>query len=241
HGDLTNSAYVNTAAAASLRAAVDAARLTGHAVDPRWAPIAAGLLRTVPYDAAQGIHPEFDGYHGDVVKQADVVMLQYPWSLPMSASDARNDLDYYLSRTDLNGPSMTDAIDVIDTASLGLPGCADDFFLKRSIDPFMRGAFDQFSETRIGGEFTFITAVGGFLQEFLYGFSGLRFGETGITVAPTLPPQIPGVTLRNLSWQGRRFTLDIGPHTTTLTLGSGPPMPVSAPGTHALVHAGASL
>jgi trehalose/maltose hydrolase-like predicted phosphorylase len=241
HGDVDNSAYVNAAAATALRDATEAARITGHAADPHWASIADGLLRTIPYDSARGIHPEFDGYVGDQVKQADVVMLQYPWALPMPAAVARNDLDYYMAHTDLNGPSMTDAIHAIDAAELGVPGCTDDFFLKRSIDPFMRGPFDQFSETRIGGEFTFITAVGGFLQEFLYGFTGLRFGEDGIDVAPTLPPQIPGVSLQGLQWQGRRFSIDVGPRTTTLVLTSGPAMPVSAPGLRTVVQPGGTL
>ena len=44
----------------------------------------------------------------------------------------------------------------------------------------MRDVFDQFSETRTGGAFTFMTGIGGFLQEFLYGYSGLRFGVAAV-------------------------------------------------------------
>jgi len=191
HGDIDNSAYVNAAVATTLRAATEAARVTGHTADPRWATIADGLIRTIPFDKTTGVHPEFDGYTGDTVKQADVVMLQYPWALPMPASVARADLDYYMAHTDLNGPSMTDAIYAIDAAALSVPGCTDDYFLHRSIDPFLRGPFDQFAETRNGGAFTFITAVGGFLQEFLYGFSGLRLGEHGVVVGPHAPAADP--------------------------------------------------
>ena len=78
---------------------------------------------------------------------------------------AQANLDYYVGRSDLGGPSMTDAIHAIDTAELGTPGCASYTFLKRSVDPFMRAPFDQFSETRGGGGFTFTTGAGGFLRK----------------------------------------------------------------------------
>jgi hypothetical protein len=163
-------------------------------------------------------------------------MLQYPWQYPMPAPTATADLRSYVPRVDASGPSMTDAIHAIDAAALGDTAAAYQF-LVRSEAPFERGPFDQFAETRQGGAFTFMTGMGGFLQEFLYGFSGLRLEEHDVVVAPTLPPQIPGLTLQNLSWQGRRFSLAIGPQTSTLTLTSGPPMPVNA----SLVRVGAPL
>jgi len=29
----------------------------------------------IPFDTALGVHPEFDGYKGQTIKQADVVLL----------------------------------------------------------------------------------------------------------------------------------------------------------------------
>jgi len=230
HGDVDNSAYINVAAATTLRNATTAAGLIGATADPQWKLIADGLIRTVPYDPKLGIHLEYDGYdEGVIVKQADTVMLQYPWQDAMPAGVAQNDLDYYQAHTDPDGPSMTDAIHAIDEAALGTPGCADDYFLRRSVDPFVQPPFAQFAETRIGGPFDFVTAVGGFLQEFLYGFSGLRWAADSVVLAPTLPPQIPSVTLDNLSWQGRQFTVAIGPRTTTVSLTSGRALPVRTP------------
>ena len=74
-----------------------------------------------------------------------------------------------------------------------------------------------------------MTGIGGFLQEFLYGYSGLRWGASGVTVAPGLDRQIGGVVLHNLTWRGRTFTLSIGARRTTLTLAGGGPLPVSTP------------
>lgn len=223
-----DNAYTNVAAATALRIATQAAQVLGKTPDPRWATIADGIV--VPFDPTLGIHPEYAGYSGQTIKQADVVMLQYPWRYPMPDSVAQADLDYYVPRTDVGGPSMTDAIHAIDTAELGTPGCATYTFLKRSVDPFTRAPFDQFSETRGGGAFTFTTGAGGFLQEFLYGFTGMRWSADAVQLDPMLPPQLPGVELTGLAWQGRRFDISVGPQTTKVMLVSGDPLPVQVAG-----------
>jgi hypothetical protein len=101
----------------------------------------------------------------------------------------------------------------------------------RSYQPFMRDPFFQFAETRNNDKiaFNFLTGIGGFLQVFQYGFSGLRFTPGYVSLDPSLPPQLPGVTLTNLRWQGRRFTVAIGPHTTAVTDEGGGSIPLRTP------------
>jgi trehalose/maltose hydrolase-like predicted phosphorylase len=222
--NVTDEAYTNAAAATVLEDAASAAKALGENAPPRWAKIAAGLV--VPFDAARGIHPEFAGYKGQLVKQADVTLMQYPWAFPMSAKTARADLDYYVPRSDPGGPSMTDAVSMIDTASLGVPGCSAYVFTRRSYEPFIKDIFNQFSETREGGAFTFMTGIGGFLQEFLYGYSGLRWEAGAVRLDPMLNEQVGEVILHRLRWRGRVFDVAIGPRRTTVTLHSGPPLPV---------------
>jgi F5/8 type C domain/Glycosyl hydrolase family 65, C-terminal domain len=74
-----------------------------------------------------------------------------------------------------------------------------------------------------------MTGIGGFLQEFLYGYSGLRWQANDVALAPSLTHQLTGVVLHNLSWRGRVFTVSVGQRTTTVTLQSGASMPVSTP------------
>ena len=45
------------------------------------------------------IHPQFDGYHGEDINQADVALLQWPLHLPMDESVAAADLSYYAARS----------------------------------------------------------------------------------------------------------------------------------------------
>ena len=170
-----------------------------------------------------------------------MTLTQYPWRLPMSKSVAKADLNYYVPRSDPEGPSMTDAVSMIDTATLGVPGCASYVFTRRSYEPFIKDAFDQFSETRTGGAFTFMTGIGGFLQEFLYGYSGLRWEPNAVALDPSLTSQLPGVVLHQLHWRGRTFDVKIGQRQTTVTLDSGSALPVKSRGEINYVRAGAPL
>ena len=227
--DVNDEVYTNVGAMRTLQDAVAAAQVLGITPPANWSTIAAGLV--VPVDTAQNIHPEFSGYGGQLVKQADVTLLQYPWGYSMSSeARARVDINYYVPRTDPGGPSMSDAVNLIDNAALGTPGCASYVYTERSYEPFIRDVFDQFSETRTGGAFTFMTGIGGFLQEFLYGYSGMRWGANSVA-AESEPerPRSAGSCSHNLQWRGRTFTVTIGQQRTTVTLQSGAPLPIQTP------------
>ncbi|MGB6163722.1 MAG: glycosyl hydrolase family 65 protein [Pseudonocardiaceae bacterium] len=237
--DVNDEAYTTVAAATTLRIATRAAQIVGDTAPRSWSTIADGLAPLV--DPSVGIHPEFAGYQGQLINQADVTMLQYPWGYPMPAATARRDINYYVPRSDPGGPSMNDAINTIDTAALGSAGCASFVYTQRSIAPFMRGAFDQFSETRTGGAFTFMTGIGAFLQEFLYGYSGLRWNDDAVRLDPSLTGQLDGVVLHGLGWHGRRFTVAIGASTTQVSLDAGAPLPIAVGGSTRTVTSGHPL
>jgi trehalose/maltose hydrolase-like predicted phosphorylase len=171
-------------------------------------------------------------------------MLTYPWEWQESPTIGLNDLNYYAARTDPDGPAMTDSIHAIDSLALGVPGCPAYHYTLRSVVPFVQPPYDQFTEARgAHGTFTFLTGEGGFLQTFLYGWSGFRWRSDRIHLAPTLPDQwsANGLTLRGLAYQGRRFTVAIGAKRTMVTLDSGDPVPVEANGKTATLSQGSPV
>lgn len=230
HYPVDDSVYTNVAAKTTLRLARRAARVVGAAVPPRWREVANGLVILPPDE--NGVRPEFEGYTGDQVKQADAVMLTYPWEYPQSRSVDLAGLRYYAARYDPEGPAMTDSVNSIAWSQLRPPGCANWTWTRRSLDPFVKSPYAQFTEARSGqGVFTFLTGEGGFLQEFLYGYSGLRWRADHLSLDPTLPPQLAkGVTLRGLQWRGRVVDIRIERSGTTVSLRSGPPTMVAADG-----------
>jgi trehalose/maltose hydrolase-like predicted phosphorylase len=243
--DTDNDAYTNAEASLELQAAAEAARILGKAVPPTWSKIASGLIKTMPVDASRNIYLEHQGYTGQQIKQADVVMLTYPLDFSMPRSMGINDLNYYTPRTDVNGPAMTDAIHSIAATALDAPGCSAYTYMLRSYRPFLREPYLQFSEfapvALTATAYDFLTGVGGFMQEFLYGFSGLRPLTTAVRLDPSLPPQLAGITLSNLAWQGRTFTVHIGPRDTTVTLNTGAPLPIITPAGAKTVQLGTAL
>ncbi len=239
HYPVDDSAYTNVAAKTALDLASRAAVLTGNQVPARWGEVADGLVVPAPGSGSMPAHvrPEFRGYTGDVVKQADTVMLTYPWEYRQSRAVDLADLRYYAQRYDPDGPAMTDSVNSIVWAQLRPAGCADWTWTRRSMDPFVVPPYAQFTEARSGqGVFTFLTGEGGFLQEFLYGYPGLRWREDSLRLDPTLPPQLAGgLQLRHVHWRGRVVDVDVRRSHTTVSLVSGPAMTVSTPaGDHQL-------
>jgi trehalose/maltose hydrolase-like predicted phosphorylase len=243
HTGVTDSAYTNAAAATALNDAIQAAHVVGAPAPSSWSTVKAGVTKTMPFDSSQRIYDEYKGYNGAQIKQADTVMLTYPIDFSMPSGVGLNDLNYYAPRTDLQGPAMTDAIHSIDASALNAPGCSAYTYMLRSYEPFQRAPYDQFAETRTGPKtgFNFLTGVGGFLQVFEYGFSGMRYTPNAVKLDPSLPPQLPGVTLRNLHWHGNTFTVAIGQQTTTVTLASGSSLPLQTPGGTKTVTTGHSV
>ncbi|GAA4846450.1 hypothetical protein GCM10023221_26280 [Luteimicrobium xylanilyticum] len=225
-----DSAYTNVAAAQVLRLAAQAADVVHETPAPEWAKVADGLV--VPTDAERGVTQEYAGYDGRTIKQADAVMLTYPWQHEQSDELTASDLDYYSTKVDENAsPSMTDAMHSIVAAGLGRSEEAY-WFTQRSSTAFMRGPFEQFTEERGGGHaFTFVTGAGGFLQEFYYGYSGLRWGTDGISLSPVLPTALDEIRLTGMKFQGTTFDLVIGPKRTTVKVTAGPPLKVTGRGT----------
>jgi trehalose/maltose hydrolase-like predicted phosphorylase len=171
-------------------------------------------------------------------------MLTYPWEWQEPASIGLNDLNYYAPRTDADGPAMTDSIHAIDSLALGIEGCPAYHYTLRSVLPFVQPPYDQFTEARNGqGTFTFLTGEGGFLQTFLYGWSGFRWREDRIELDPALPDQwaAHGLTLRRLSYRGRQFTVAIAAKRTTVTLDSGTAVKVEGPNGTRTLAPGATL
>jgi trehalose/maltose hydrolase-like predicted phosphorylase len=242
HFNVNNEVYTNVAAVTTMRIAGQAAQILGKATNPAWAAVAAGL--PVLLDSSALVRPEFEGYAGELIKQADVVMLTYPWEWPQASTIGLNDLSYYEARTDTDGPAMTDSIHAIDSLALRVPGCSAYHYTLQSVVPFVQPPYQQFTEVRGGqGTFTFLTGEGGFLQTFLYGWSGFRWRGDRILLDPTLPDQwaAQGLTLRQISYQGRRFTVSIQARNTTVTLNSGAAVTLEGPTKTATLKPGGSL
>ena len=214
--DVNNEVYTNVAAATTLRDATAAARVAGASAPASWARIAHGLV--VLYGAGQGINPEFSGYQGQMVKQADATMLYYPWRYATSAAAAARDLNYYVPRTDPSGPSMSDAINSIDTSALA----------RRAARPTSTrsAAWSRSSETpstssprpEPAERSPSLPVSAASCRSSSTAIPGCAGPPRSVQLGPSLTSQLGGIVLRELNWHGRVFTVSIGPATTTVRL-----------------------
>ncbi len=81
-----------------------------------------------------------------------------------------------------------------------------DSLLPRSYREHLKGPFLMLSETPTNDAVDFLTGAGGFLQQVIYGYTGLRFSSKGVVpkFAPVLPSSVKRLVLRNVSIGGKR-------------------------------------
>ncbi|EDQ89749.1 uncharacterized protein MONBRDRAFT_16873 [Monosiga brevicollis MX1] len=222
HGGVTDSVYCNVIAQLSLQTAHDWAARVGRAPNATLQTIAQNLR--VLFNASTGIHPEYLGYDGSTVKQADTILIGYPLGYNMTAAVRAADLNYYRERTDPHGPAMTWGMFSIGYRDVGLAAEADDFF-QQSFEGNLVGPFLRWAEVKGGGgAFNFITGAGGFLQTVWAGYGGARLTDDVLELrAPSPLPGSTGLLLRGLAYQGGRFTVEArqSPAGWTLTLAHG--------------------
>jgi protein-glucosylgalactosylhydroxylysine glucosidase len=74
--------------------------------------------------------------------------------------------------------------------------------------PYLRAPFQVVAETPENQNTNFITGAGAFLQQFVFGYTGLRLSENGLErkYQPVLPPGISRLILKNVSIHGKRQT-----------------------------------
>ena len=205
--NVDDSVYTNYAAAEALRFALKGAEAVEMhlARADEYLELANALV--ILYDKDLAIHPEYHGYNGSTIKQADVVLLHYPWGLNMDTSVQQSDLQYYSSRSDENGPAMTWSMHAIGFKDLGMYREAAQYF-NMSFQDNMQDPFYVWTETPNGNAGNFITGAGGFLQAVMFGYPGIRVeDERLLLLNPMCPQGTEGVKLRGLWYLGSRMDI----------------------------------
>jgi protein-glucosylgalactosylhydroxylysine glucosidase len=86
-----------------------------------------------------------------------------------------------------------------------------DTLLPYSYREHMKGPFLMLSETPTNDAVNFVTGAGGFLQQILYGWTGLRLSNWGLEPAfpALLPSSVKRLVLRNITVRGKRYDVTV--------------------------------
>jgi protein-glucosylgalactosylhydroxylysine glucosidase len=211
YNDVPNDAFTNAVAQKALRIAASTSHALGLAPDPKWEEVAQKMY--IPFSQREQRHLDFDEtvpHNKHTWMGSSISWLAYPpLDLPMSDEVRRNDFDFAIkSLSDLT-PDANDMVPVmlgIEAAELG--DAAESYkWLEFSMGGFLKPPFNMRSETARNNAIYNLSISAGFVENFLYGFTGLRFTEQGLaSVYPSiLPPAFKSVTLKGACLHNQRF------------------------------------
>jgi trehalose/maltose hydrolase-like predicted phosphorylase len=202
---IANDVYTNAVAKRNLEIAMTASKLLRQKGNPLWARTAAKLY--IPYDSSGAYHPTYEGAP-DSTRGSVSPLLSYPLEIPMSERAKRTDLDQALQQLARKGGGamMTTTLYPVIAAELR-DRSAVDTLPPRTYQPHLRGPFMVLAETPRNNAVNFLTGAGGFLQQVIYGYTGLRLQEGGLVrkFKPLLPSRIKRLVLRNIRVRGGRY------------------------------------
>lgn len=137
-----------------------------------------------------------------ILKQADVLILQYLLRDEFNDDQVRVNYDYYTSRTDHTfGSSLGPSIQAIMACEVGKPD--------EAYEHFMRSARADLYDVRGNAQDGIHGAsAGGTWQAAVFGFAGLRLNKTGWEVRPRLPKHWERLSF-NFYLRGELHTVDI--------------------------------
>jgi hypothetical protein len=215
--DVPNDTFTNISAARALAIAVAAAKVVGESADPLWSRIASLLYIPVSSDGAHHLafDPAVSASGGSDFGGGPLSLLFLPsLDLQESAQLRRGDYDYAvrpapLARVGAGSMSIMPHSTAADTVGNGADAAA--WFATNFTGGTLKGPFNVRTETADNYVGYFMTGSGAYVQNLLYGFTGLRIREAGLVEAypPVLPEGWSSMTLRNVSFRGQHLDIRI--------------------------------
>ncbi len=188
---VSNDAYTNAVAKKNLELAISMARELKIEPHPKWQGIAAKMY----------------------LPESNSPLLWYPLDHPYSPQLMRGAIQAVLPEIEQrrSGAMMGGEFYPILAAQIGDRPLIGRLLLPLST-PYLRPPFQVIAETPDNQNTNFITGAGAFLQQFVFGYSGLRLGENGLErkFPPVLPPGVRRLSLKNITVHGKRETLVFG-------------------------------
>jgi trehalose/maltose hydrolase-like predicted phosphorylase len=203
--NVDNDSYTNAIAKRSLEAATQAARRVGEVPDPKWEQVSQTLW--IPLDAQREVHLEHSGDVNGNYAHA-LILMTYPLDMKFSSSIERHDLDACLQNYGKPGyeVGMLGNIYSIVASQLEDRDLAYKLF-SSLVNSYAHKPFEDMTETPSNGRAVFLTAEGAFLQQVIFGFTGLRLTDNGLQAEypPLLPPTWQSLELRGIESRGKSY------------------------------------
>jgi hypothetical protein len=215
HNDIPNDTFTNLGAVYALEIAGAAAKELGEPADPAWSVIAREMY--IPMSADRRHHLPFDPSvkvpQGESFGGGPLSLIFLPaLDLVMPPALLHADYDFAvrpIPTSRAGSVSIGIVQEVAAADEVDEPAVAADWFKLYATGGTLKPPFNVRTETASNNAGPFITGSGGYLQSLIFGLTGLRVRETGLVAAypPALPAGWRSLTLRNVTFRGRRMTI----------------------------------
>lgn len=203
-----NDTYTNSIAKKNLEIAISASKVLGVKEKPEWKKVADQIF--IPYNEEEAYHPSFENAPESKIGSV-VPLLTFPLQVPMSEQAKRNNLNHaiMLLEKEGSGAMMTITLFSVVAAELGDRELVNKLF-PLSFKGYLRPPFNALAETPSSDSINFLTGAGGFLQQIIFGFTGLRLTEDGLVqkYQPVLPNSIQKLRLKNFTVRNKPFDFE---------------------------------
>jgi len=216
NADIPDDTFTNLGAIEALDIAIAAAKAAGERPDGDWSRIARGLY--VPMAPSGQYHLAFAPSvttHGTDFGGGPVALLFLPaLDFEMPSALRRSDYQHAIRRDPARAVgqvSMGILPRVAAADAVGLGEQAADWAKLFETGGTLKPPYDVCTETASNEVGPFLTGSGSYLQSLIYGLTGLRIREAGLVDAypPALPAGWRSLTLRNVTFRGRRMTIRV--------------------------------
>jgi len=210
--DVSNETYTNSIAKINLEIALKVNKILNKPVNAKWEETCSKMY--IPYNEKEEFHPTFGtaqaGEGATELWSSVVNLLTYPLQMEMSDNAKRNNLNHAVKSLGESGAGAmmgTNFVPII-AAELGMDSLFN-AIISNTLYGYLRPPFNALAETHTNNSVNFITGAGSFLQQVIFGYTGLRLTEAGLVQKydPMLPKKVKSLSLKNFTVNNEKFDI----------------------------------
>lgn len=210
--DVNNETYTNAVAKINLDIAVKASQLLNLSINPDWQKVSSKIY--IPFNEEKEFHPlheTADAGEGASKFWSSVVnLLDYPLQMEMTENTKRNDLKHAVKSLEVHGAGAMMGVNFLSiiAAELGNDSLLN-LTIEKTLKGYLKPPFYVLSETHKNKSVNFLTGAGSFLQQIIFGYTGLRITDNGIIekYKPMLPKKVAKLILKNFTLNNKKYDI----------------------------------
>lgn len=212
--DVNNETYTNSIAKINLDLAFKTSRILNLPVNPEWQNVSDKMF--IPFNAEKEFHPLYEsagaGEGASRFWSSVVNLLAYPLQIDMSENTKRNDLHHAVKSLEIHGAGAMMGINFLSiiAAELGSDSLMN-YTINKTLKGYLKPPFNVLSETHENKSVNFLTGAGSFLQQVIFGYTGLRITDKGVEekFSPMLPKRVKKLILKNFTINDNKYDIII--------------------------------